>query len=203
MAEADKAYAEMRVQNETSLIETLMGMESEYYAQKKTWREMDTQEQSRALDFLGSITASTFRNISDAVGTESRKSFKASQAFAFAASQVEGMMASIAVFRSALQALPFPANVIVGGAAATAVTAQAIATGAMILKQQYGGSTPAAAPTMKGGSFDVGGFGSQPAQAPANYSFTINVGGSSVWQQMVRENEMQQRNGNKAFVVQQ
>jgi len=181
----------------------MLGFEDEYYKKRKQYRDLDHEQRIKAEQAMVSTTASTFDNIANTIGQSSEAAFNAQKAFLIPAAIMEGTMAAIAGFRSVMQTVPFPANVILAPTYAASIAAATAAQVANIAKQRYGGGaskpTAAKATNFSGGSLGSGGSGGGGTTVINN----IIVEGQTIQTSVVRANERAAQNGSPAFAMEQ
>jgi hypothetical protein len=177
----------------------LARMESGMYIERRTMRELDKKEQYDAAMAMTSTMSDTFGNIAETIGDSSEKSFNAQKAFLIPAAIMEGTMASIAAFRSTMQSVPAPINMVLAPLNAAAVAAATAAQVATIASQRYGGGgkkVSAPAPIKN----TTGGIGARSEQSQ-NYHFDIIVEGQRIHSAMIASNQMREQQGQKYFVT--
>jgi hypothetical protein len=185
-----------------------LAIEENFYSKMIGLRAEDLEHQQMTADqkvgmteMLAKGTTDILRSMAAFQDTETRKGFEREKKYMMGLTFIETQFAALAAFRSAVQALPFPANFIVGGSLATAVQAQGIASMVAINRRKFddksvsGGATP-------GGSarFDTGGQGGGEAGGNS-YTFNVLVEGQTVFNSVLRENELQAQSGNEAFIT--
>jgi hypothetical protein len=141
-----------------------------------------------------------FDNLASAIGTSSEAAFNANKAFAISSAIIEGTLASIAGFRSVMQSVPYPANVILAPITAASIAAATGAQIARIASTKFGGS--GGRPSAPSPSFPTGAAGGATGgDGGNNYTFNVNVEGQTVFSSMVRENELAAQNGQAHFTT--
>jgi hypothetical protein len=146
-----------RLELNQNMYHSLLGMERQYLAETNRLNAQSNEQKAASVEAMASATGQTFSNMSKAFNEESESGFNAMKAMSYAGNIVETTLAATAAFRSVMQTVPFPANVIAAPILAGSVAAMGAANGRKIRQQKYGtsGGASASAPKV---SFPTGGL---------------------------------------------
>jgi hypothetical protein len=173
--------------------------------QKKLNKELeelyieDAKNREKAQDMALSSTIDTFGNIAKAIGTSSEAAFNAQKAFLIPVAIMEGTMAAIAGFRSVMQTVPFPANVILAPTYAASIAAATGAQVANIASQKYGGGSKGASPSAS--ALSAGSVGRSESGGELNLTTNVIVDGNVIQKSVYRANRRAAQNNQPAFAM--
>jgi hypothetical protein len=189
-----------KVEMQQNMFHSLLGMERQYLAESNRLNAQSNQQKAESAQAMGSAVGSTFSNLSKSMNAESEKGFNAMKAMAYAGNIVETTLAATAAFRSVMQTVPFPANVIMAPILAGSVAAMGAANGRKIRQQKYGTSGSPSVATAKT-SFPTGGLGAGSGDGGNNYVFNVNVDGNTIHKSMINANDLANQSGEKHFAT--
>jgi hypothetical protein len=112
---------------------------------------------------------------------------------------MEGTMAAIAGFRSVMQTVPFPANVILAPTYAASIAAATAAQVANIASQKYGGGSKGASPSAS--ALSAGSVGRSESGGELNLTTNVIVDGNTIQRSVYRANRRAAQNNQPAFAM--
>jgi hypothetical protein len=204
--DGNKVLREMERQKEEELWLQMVYKEKEMEiirAASDEKKRLAKEERDARLDAMQdtlSVTSDVFGNIANTIGDSSEKSFKAQKAFLIPAAIMEGIMSAMAGFRSVMQSVPAPANMILAPAYAASIAAATAVQVRNIAKQKYGGgkasaSNGAVRPNFSAGS--LGGGGGEEGDLTVN----VIVSGQTIHQDIIKQNDIASQNGQRSFTT--
>jgi len=199
-AKFERGMAETKLQVQSSTLQTMLGMERQYLAESNRLNAQSNAQKAQSAEAMGSAVGSTFSNLSKSMNTESKEGFNAMKAMSYAGNIVETTLAATAAFRSVMQTVPFPANVVMAPILAGSVAAMGAANGRKIRQQKYGTSGSASTSTSKV-AFPTGGVGAGSGTSSDNYIINVNVDGNRVHQSMMNSNDLAKQSNEKHFMT--
>jgi hypothetical protein len=190
---------QMMQQAARSNAEIMLGIEQDAMAEREKMYKMDAAARVDANQTAIGTVSDIFGNLADTMDESSERGFKAQKAFAISAGVIDTTLASISAFRSVMQTVPYPANVILAPITAASVMAAGMAAVAQIAKTQYGGGAQSASST----SFSAGGLGASAAQQSGGQTIVNNIviDGQTVHSSLLNANRRASQSGSPAFAM--
>jgi hypothetical protein len=190
---------QMMQQAARSNAEIMLGIERDAMAEREKMYKMDAAARVEANQTAIGTVSDIFGNLADTMDESSERGFRAQKAFAISAGVIDTTLASISAFRSVMQTVPYPANVILAPITAASVMAAGMAAVAQIAKTQYGGGAQSGGTS----SFSAGGLGASPTQQSGGQTIINNIviDGQTVHSSLLNANRRASQSGSPAFAM--